>query len=92
MAKQTELPKKQTFRITEPTATSVLLAGDFTDWQKSAIQMQKAGGGVWTATVDLKPGTHHYLFIVDGEWCDDPECTMRVPNAYGGQNMVRKVA
>jgi len=23
-------------------------------------------------TVELKPGTHHYRFLVDGEWRDDP--------------------
>jgi len=91
MAKQTEIPKKQTFRFTDPTAQSVQLVGDFTEWQKRGIAMQKGPGGVWTASVDLKAGVHHYLFIVDGEWCDDPECTVRVPNAYGGQNMVRKV-
>ncbi|SPE59211.1 Glycoside hydrolase family 13 domain protein [Verrucomicrobia bacterium] len=91
MAKQTEIPKKQAFRFTDPSAQSVQLVGDFTEWQKQAIPMHKGTGGVWTASVDLKPGMHHYLFIVDGEWCDDPECTLRVPNAYGGQNMVRKV-
>jgi hypothetical protein len=29
---------------------------------------------------------------VDGEWRDDPECPLRVPNAFGGQDMARKVA
>jgi hypothetical protein len=29
---------------------------------------------------------------VDGEWRDDPDCTLRVPNPFGGHNMARKVA
>ena len=53
--------------------------------------MEKGSGGVWTATEKLPPGNHHYLFIVDGQWCEDPECSVRVANPYGGCNMVRQV-
>ncbi len=42
--------------------------------------------------MDLPPGTHQYRFIVDCQWCEDPACTLRVPNPYGTQNSVRKVA
>jgi 1,4-alpha-glucan branching enzyme len=91
MAKKTEILKKQTFRFTEPDAARVLLVGDFTDWQERAIPMEKGSGGIWTATVKLSPGTHNYLFIADGEWCEDPECSLRVPNPFGGHNMVRQV-
>ena len=92
MAKKLETARKQTFRFSAPTATSVLLAGDFTHWQQNAIPMQKARDGLWTATVALPAGKYHYRFIVDGEWHDDPECTLRSPNPYGGENMVRQVA
>ena len=91
MAKQATTLKKQTFHLTEPDAESVLLVGDFTDWQQRPIKMEKGSGGVWTATEKLPPGNHHYLFIVDGQWCDDPECSVRVANPYGGYNMVRQV-
>lgn len=91
MAKQAIVLKRQTFRFIAPDAKSVLLAGDFTDWQKKAVTMQLGTGGVWTAAVKLPPGAHNYLFLVDGEWCADPDCTLRVPNPYGGQNMVRRV-
>lgn len=69
----------------------MLLAGDFTEWQKRAIPMKSSGNGVWTASVNLTPGEHSYLFIVDGEWCDDPECSVRIANPFGGLNMVRQV-
>jgi 1,4-alpha-glucan branching enzyme len=86
-----ETPTKQTFRISAPTAMSVLLVGDFTHWQKHGIPMQKGKDGIWVATVELSPGKHGYRFIVDGDWQDDPECTFRVSNPYGSQNMVRQV-
>jgi 1,4-alpha-glucan branching enzyme len=91
MARQMEAGGKQTFRFSAPEAMSVLLVGDFTHWQQRSIPMRKGRNGVWTATVALAPGTHHYRFIVDNEWRDDPECALRVPNPYGGENMVRQV-
>jgi 1,4-alpha-glucan branching enzyme len=53
--------------------------------------MKKGAKGVWRTTVELAPGTHHYRFFVDGEWHDDPECILRLPNPFGGENMVRQV-
>jgi len=87
-----DLPKqKQAFSIKAPAALSVQLVGDFTHWQKTPIQLRKETGGVWKTVVELPPGTHHYRFLVDGEWRDDPECTLRVPNPHGTQNSVRLV-
>lgn len=91
MARKVEETRKQTFRYTDASALRVLLVGDFTHWQEGAIAMRKGPNGTWSATVDLPPGKHTYRFIVDGEWTDDPDCTMRVSNPYGGQDMVRQV-
>jgi 1,4-alpha-glucan branching enzyme len=96
MAKKTDSKggstgRKQTFAITAPGASSVQLVGDFTRWQERPINLQKGWDGVWRTTVELAPGTHHYRFLVDGEWRDDPECVLREPNPYGGENMVRQV-
>jgi len=82
---------KQVFSYRAPTALSVLLAGDFTHWQSEAIPMKRQKDGIWKVTVPLEPGVHHYRFIVDGQWRDDPECELRVPNPYGETNSVRKV-
>ena len=84
--------KKQTFRFTAPHAHSVLLVGDFTKWQRRAIPLQRQSDGVWVTNVALEPGKHTYRFLVDGEWRDDPECTLRVPNPYGTEDMVREAA
>jgi len=92
MAKQAIIPSKQAFRFTAPDATSVLLVGDFTRWQSSPIPMKKESNGIWSVTVELTPGKHTYRFIVDGEWCDDPDCSIHVANPYGSEDMVRTVA
>jgi 1,4-alpha-glucan branching enzyme len=92
MAKSSKNSHKQTFRFTAPGATSVLLVGDFTHWQQQGIPMYQDKSGVWTTTIKLTPGKHTYRFIVDGEWRDDPECTLRAPNAFGGQDMIREAA
>ena len=84
--------KPQTFSLTAPGALRVMLVGDFTQWQEKPISMTKQEGGIWTVTVELPPGTHHYRFLVDGQWRDDPECTLRVPNPYGGENSARAVS
>ena len=91
MRRRAKKPKTQTFRHAAPAATSVMLVGDFTEWQQGALVMQKGEDGVWATELKLPPGKHSYLFIVDGEWCEDPECKLRVPNPFGGHDMVREV-
>lgn len=82
----------QTFALRSPGATEVQLVGDFTQWQLNPIPLQKERDGMWTTKVELTPGVYHYRFKVDGEWRDDPECTRREPNPFGGENMMRQVA
>jgi Glycogen recognition site of AMP-activated protein kinase len=80
------------FHLEAPLAGSVQLAADFTDWEKSPIDLIKSDNGIWQAVVSLPPGDHPYRFLVDGEWCDDP-CSLRlVPNPFGTVNAVVRVA
>lgn len=83
--------KKQMFSYHAPGAMVVQLVGDFTNWQERPIALRREADGIWRTTVELEPGAHHYRFIVDGQWRDDPECQMHVPNPYGGQDMIRRV-
>jgi 1,4-alpha-glucan branching enzyme len=82
----------QSFFFAAPAAMCVQLAGDFTHWQREPITMRRGVDGIWRAKIMLPRGTHHYRFIVDGEWKDDPECTLRVRNSLGTENSVREVA
>ena len=92
MAKKKSTARQQSFSFRAPSALSVQLVGNFTHWQKSPIHLHKDGDSVWRTSVQLVPGTYHYRFLVDGQWRDDPECTLRVPNPFGSENMTREVA
>jgi hypothetical protein len=76
------------FQLEAPQAGSVKLAADFTDWEKSPLDMTKSEGGVWHAVIPLPPGDHSYRFIVDGQWCDDPHPAFCVSNPFGTTNAV----
>ncbi|MBC8108918.1 MAG: alpha amylase N-terminal ig-like domain-containing protein, partial [Anaerolineae bacterium] len=52
---------------------TVHLAGSFNGWSKDATPMKQVRPNVWSATVDLEEGTHHYKFVLDGDkWIADP--------------------
>ena len=80
------------FICVAPDAKEVTVMGDFNDWNPAANPLRRQPDGAWVGQANLGAGHHHYLFLVDGQWCADPDCTLRVPNPYGGQNMVRQVA
>jgi len=82
----------QTFSFKAPGAMSVMLVGDFTRWQKNLISLQKGSDGIWKVTVPLEAGEHHYRFLVDGGWRDDPDCALRVANPFGSLDAVVKVS
>lgn len=82
----------QMFWFAAPAAVSVQLVGDFTHWQEKPVNLQKSADGIWRTSVELTPGRHHYRFLVDGQWRDDPECRLRTPNPFGGEDMIRQVA
>lgn len=83
--------KLQKFSCAMPGAQEVQLVGDFTNWQEHPIRLRQEPDGLWHAAVRLQPGTHYYRFLVDGQWRDDPECLLCVPNPFGGHNAVRQV-
>ena len=91
MKQTTTTKRKQAFGFTAPTATSVMLVGDFTHWQEKPISLKKQTGGRWETSVSLTPGTYHYRFLVDGQWQDDAQCPDRRPNGFGEQNCIRIV-
>jgi 1,4-alpha-glucan branching enzyme len=83
--------QKVTFSYIAPDAKSVQVAGDFTAWQQAPIALKKSKNGLWKKTVSLAPGRYAYRMLVDGQWCDDPECKNRQPNEFGGENCVCQV-
>lgn len=59
-----------TFTHTAPNASSVGVAGEFSNWK--ILPMTRGEGGTWTRTIYLRPGYYGYKFVVDGEWIFDP--------------------
>jgi 1,4-alpha-glucan branching enzyme len=88
MPKPNSAKQKVTFAYVAPAAQSVLVAGDFTGWQQAPLPLKKGAKGVWKLAISLPPGRYEYRLIVDGEWHDDPQCPVRNPNQFGGENCV----
>jgi len=83
--------RQVTLRFKKPGARSVLVAGTFNNWRSDSTPLKLVGDGEWILDVKLQPGTYEYLFVVDGQWCDDPMAAERARNPYGGYNAVLKV-
>jgi len=83
--------KKVEFILQAPAANSVKLAADFTDWERSPVEMMHSEDGTWFTVVPLAPGQYAYRYIVDGQWYDDPACPLHAPNPFGTENAVVRV-
>ena len=63
--------------------------GEFAGWDPNGIPMRRDADGNWVAEIDLPPGLHHYVFVVDGtRWAPDPNAASQVDDGYGLQNSV----
>ena len=83
---------KNKFEFSAPEAKEVSLVGNFNRWDSQANPMKKDKKGIWKVTLSLEPGRYEYRFFVDGNWENDPSCSSRVANEFGGENCVRIVA
>lgn len=73
-----------------PFASQVNIAGDFNAWEMTTLALRKTDS-VWKITLELKPGTYHYKFLVDGEWVNDPNNVRTATNQFGSLNNVLEV-
>jgi len=60
-----------TFSYADATATTVEVAGEFSNWK--TVPLAKDAAGNWTKTLHLKPGTYAYKLVINGEWKFDPK-------------------
>jgi len=88
MAEKKSAKQKVNFSILAPAARNVQLVGDFSGWEQHPVDLKKLKNGEWKATLPLAEGKYEYRYIVDGQWSDDPNCSLRVPNSFGSQNCV----
>ncbi len=75
------------FVLNAPNAQNVYLTGEFTNWSREGIRMEKdERAGIWKAVLHLEPGEYEYRFIVDGIWIKDPDNSDSVLNEFGQEN------
>lgn len=73
------------FRLKAPAASQVQVAGDFSGWQPIALNRV---GDEWTGALELSPGRHAYMYVVDGRWTTDPEAHSFRDDDFGRRNAV----
>jgi hypothetical protein len=79
--------------LLQPGAQSVSVAGDFNGWDPAQTKLERSDGGVWTATIPLKPGRYQYMFVIDGkQWIADPLAAEEATDGFGAKNAVLDVA
>ena len=78
------------FKLGDPSASEVYVAGDFTNWEKK-IRLRRLPSGIWRKKIALKPGRYEYKFYVDGERRVDPENDNKVYNSVGTLNSVKEI-
>jgi hypothetical protein len=72
-------------RYVDKDASAVAVAGSFTDWEP--LPMTQFDGR-WERVVELPPGEHEYVYIVDGTPTVPPEAPARRGDGFGGHNGV----
>ncbi len=78
--------------LLQPGARSVSVAGDFNGWNPAQTPLERSDGGMWTATISLKPGRYQYMFVIDDkQWIADPLATEEATDGFGAQNAVLDV-
>ncbi len=84
--------KKTSFKVNLPDAQSVVLVGDFNEWNTTAHPMKKNKAGTWKIDLTLNAGEYQFRYLVDGcNWKND-ESASSVPNHFGSQNSVVTVS
>jgi 1,4-alpha-glucan branching enzyme len=79
-------------QLVEPAAKHVYVAGSFNGWKPDSTPLAPLGNGRWKGDLNLGPGRHEYLFVVDGRWLPDPSAKESVQNPFGGRNSVLTVS
>ena len=79
--------------LLQPGAQSVSVAGDFNGWNPGQTKLERSEGGMWTATIPLKPGRYQYMFVIDGkQWIADPLAGEASGDGFGSENAVLDVS
>lgn len=84
---------KVTFRLPKeaaPDAKSVVIVGDFNNWDKEATPMKRLKNGDFTVTLELETGREYrFKYLIDGHrWENDWHADRYEKNIYGTEDSV----
>jgi hypothetical protein len=67
-------PGQVTFALVAPASTGVSLVGDFNDWDRGRVRLERVRADEWRVTLRLPPGRYRYSYVTDeGQWLADPD-------------------
>jgi 1,4-alpha-glucan branching enzyme len=72
-------------------AHKVLLAGSFNNWEPAGCPMTRQKDGWFRKRLTLEPGEYRYKFLVDGQWVEDSQADLLVPNEFGTKDSLVKI-
>jgi hypothetical protein len=73
--------------------SSVVVVGDFNDWNPRATPLRHTADSLWSVIIPLRPGRYRYTFVVDGtEWRRDPGAPRALEDDFGTPTSVITVA
>jgi len=80
--------KTITFFLHDHDAQSVQVVTSWSGWQES-VDLDQVEPGIWKKRLPLpEKGRHHYKFVIDDRWLDDPSNPKKEPDGFGGYNSV----
>lgn len=79
-----------TFVLAAPSAREVAVIGSFNGWNAAGWTMTRdPSRGLWTLSSALPPGSHEYVFLIDGTTpVADAMAALNVDDGFGGRNSV----
>jgi hypothetical protein len=80
------------FTILAAGAHQVAVAGDFNGWDPGRTPLaDRDGSGTFSGQASLPPGSHEYMFVVDGKWVTDPTAAELRPDGFGRTNAILRL-
>jgi hypothetical protein len=79
-----------TFVLAAPAAHEVAVIGSFNGWNSAGWTMRRdAATGLWTLAAALPPGSHEYVFLIDGATSvPDASAPLSADDGFGSRNSV----
>jgi len=79
--------KRIKFELKAEPESRVYIAGTFNDWNPEEKRLKdKNKDGNYSLFVLVPKGKQEYKFIVNGQWCLDPNCVAKKKNMLGTYN------